>query len=153
MQILVLSVGKLKEKYWREAEAEYIKRLQASASLSVEEVADEPGEQAERVKVAEASRVLSKIRERDLVIALDARGKKFTSPAFAEQLSELQKSGAGRYVFVIGGSHGLSPDVLNRANLILSFSDFTFPHQLMRIILLEQLYRAFRIQSGAPYHK
>ena len=153
MQIVILAVGKLKERYFREAEAEYKKRLQAFASLFLEEVTDEPGGQTARVKATEGTRLLDRIKDRDVVIALDARGKKFTSEAFAEHLDGLFTSGASRYVLVIGGSHGLDERVLARADLLLSFSDFTFPHQLMRVILLEQLYRAFQIMRGSPYHK
>ncbi len=153
MQIVILSVGKLKEKFWREAEAEYKKRLQSFASLSLEEVSDEAGDQVGRIKAVEAARVLDRIRDRDFVIALDAKGTKFTSQAFARYLEDVFTKGASRYVLVIGGSHGLDASVLSRADLILSFSDFTFPHQLMRIILLEQLYRAFQIMRGTKYHK
>ncbi len=154
MQIVILTVGKLKERYWREAEEEYRKRLLAHASCLVEAVQDEPDQgAAERIRETEAGRLLAKLRERDHVIALDSRGKKMTSQHFSEYLGLMSARGYGRYVFVIGGSRGLAPSVLERADLTLSFSDFTFPHQLMRVILLEQIYRAFRIQTGAPYHK
>lgn len=151
---MILTVGKLKERYWREAEEEYRKRLLAHASCLVEAVQDEPDQgAAERIRETEAGRLLAKLRERDHVIALDSRGKKMTSQHFSEYLGLMSARGYGRYVFVIGGSRGLAPSVLERADLTLSFSDFTFPHQLMRVILLEQIYRAFRIQTGAPYHK
>ena len=153
MQIVILSVGKLKEKFWREAEAEYRKRLQSFASLTIEELTDEPGDQAERVKSLEGAHILERIRDRDMVIALDMHGKKFTSEGFAEWLNRQFAAGASRYILVIGGSHGLDEKVLQRAEMTLSFSDFTFPHQLMRIILLEQLYRAFQIMRNSPYHK
>ena len=153
MQIVILSVGKLKEKFWREAEAEYKKRLQSFASLSLEEVPDEAGDQVDRVKALEAAHVLERLRDRDFVVALDAKGKKFTSEEFARYIEGVFFKGASRYVLVIGGSHGLDASVLSRADLLLSFSDFTFPHQLMRIILLEQLYRAFQIMRGTKYHK
>ncbi len=153
LQIVVLAVGKMKERHYREAEAEYSKRLQAFASLVVEEVPDEPDDRAERGMTLEGTRVLERIRERDQVIALDARGKRFTSEGFAAHLEERFARGASRYVFVIGGSRGLDRRVKERADLLLSFSDFTFPHQLMRVILLEQLYRAFQILRGAKYHK
>ena len=154
MQIVILTVGKLKERYWREAEAEYRKRLLAHASCLVETVQDEPDQVGvDRCRETEAGRLLAKLRERDHVIALDSRGKKMTSLGFSEYLRNVSAEGYGRYVFVIGGSRGLASSVLDRADHTLSFSDFTFPHQLMRIILLEQIYRAFRIQTGAPYHK
>ena len=149
----MLSVGNVKEKCWREAEADYKKGLQSFASLSLEEVPDEAGDQVGRVKAVEAARVLDRIRDRDFVIALDAKGTKFTSEEFARYIEGVFSKGASRYVLVIGGSHGLDVSVLSRADLLLSFSDFTFPHQLMRIILLEQLYRAFQIMRGTKYHK
>ncbi len=151
---MILTVGKLKERYWREAEEEYRKRLLAHASCLVEAVQDEPDQgAADRIRETEAGRLLAKLRERDHVIALDSRGEKMTSQRFSEYLGLVYARGYGRYVFVIGGSRGLASSVLERADLTLSFSDFTFPHQLMRVILLEQIYRAFRIQTGAPYHK
>lgn len=154
MQIVILGVGKLKERYWREAEAEYRKRLSPHASCVVEEVADEADTaDATRGLRAEGDRILARLRDRDYVIALDIVGKKMTSEQFADHLATVAGQGHGRYVFLIGGSHGLAHDVLQRAQLRLSFSDFTFPHQMMRIILLEQMYRAFRIQAGHPYHK
>ncbi len=154
MQIVVLTVGKLKERHWREAEEEYRKRILSHASCVVEEVQDEPDQgAAERIRETEAVRLLAKLRERDHVVALDSRGRKMTSQGFSAYLDAVSAQGCGRYVFVIGGSRGLASSVLDRADLTLSFSEFTFPHQLMRIILLEQIYRAFRIQTGAPYHK
>lgn len=154
LQIVVLAVGRLKERYWREAEAEYRKRLQAFAVVSVEEVPDGPdGGDPGKTARLEGDRLLARIRERDGVIALDRAGRRFTSEAFAAEWVALSSRGYGRVVFVIGGPYGLSPAVLRRADLRLSFSDFTFPHQLMRVILLEQVYRAQTILAGPPYHK
>ena len=159
LQIRIICVGKIKEKFYRDAIAEYMKRLTRYAKILVEECADEKTPEdaspAERTRILdrEGERILSKIRDRDYVIALAIKGKTLTSEQFAEMLGRHMQSGTGTIDFVIGGSLGLSEEVLRRADLALSFSDFTFPHQLMRVILAEQIYRAFRILSGAPYHK
>ena len=154
MQMSVLAVGRLKEKYWRDAAQEYTKRLAPYVSLTVHEVADEPeGAGDDRVKAAEGQRLLAAVRDRDYIIVLDRLGKPMTSESLAKHLDELASFHSGRVVFVIGGSTGLHDSVVKKAHLRLSFSEFTFPHQLMRVILLEQVYRAFRIQTGAPYHK
>ncbi|KUO95498.1 23S rRNA (pseudouridine(1915)-N(3))-methyltransferase RlmH [Ferroacidibacillus organovorans] len=154
MQIVLLAVGKIKERYWRDAEAEYRKRLSPYASVQVIEVADEAdGKEIDRALEAEGARLLSQLRERDYVVALAIEGEAVTSPQLATRLENVIARGAGRYVFVIGGSNGLSPAVLKRADWHLSFSQFTFPHQMMRTMLLEQIYRAFRINQGAAYHK
>ena len=159
MQIRIICVGKIKEKFYRDAVAEYLKRLSRYAKIQIEECSDEktPEEAspAERTRILgrEGERILSKIRDRDYVIALAIKGKPLTSEQFAKMLGGHMQSGTGTVDFIIGGSLGLSEDVLRRADLELSFSAFTFPHQLMRVILAEQIYRAFRILSGAPYHK
>lgn len=159
MNITVISVGKLKEKYWVQALAEYEKRLGAYAKVKMIEVADEPtpdnasAAQEEAIKSKEAARILAQIKERDYVVALAIEGQAYTSEAFAEVLERMAGQGYSSFVFVIGGSLGLHSSVLQRANLKLSFSKFTFPHQMVRVILLEQIYRAFRIQRGEPYHK
>ena len=154
MKLAVVAVGRLKEKFWREAEEEYRKRILPHASLFVEEVAEEADTgDVSRILATEGGRIAARLRERDYVIALDAGGRSFSSPAFAEKLADMAVFGHGRIVFIIGGSRGLAEDILKRANLRLSFSDFTFPHQMMRIILLEQVYRAFSIMAGAKYHK
>lgn len=154
MQFVVVAVGRLKERYWVDAVEEYRKRITPYASCVLEEVADEPDHlPLETVKQIEGRRIITKLRERDYVIALDVQGKRMSSEVFADHLSIIRDQGYGRYVFVIGGSLGLDEHLLQRANLRLSFSEFTFPHQLMRVILLEQMYRALRIQVGAPYHK
>ncbi len=154
MQIVVIAVGKLKETYWREAQAEYLKRLLAYASLSISEIPDEADDfNPARIQRVEGERILAKIKERDYVIVLELRGRQYSSEQFAQQMQTVFTKGFSRYVFVIGGSHGFDLSVLARANLQFSMSHLTFPHQMARIILLEQVYRSFRIASGAPYHK
>ncbi|PWK16527.1 23S rRNA (pseudouridine(1915)-N(3))-methyltransferase RlmH [Tumebacillus permanentifrigoris] len=159
MQINLLTVGKLKEKYWVGAVEEYKKRLSSYAKVSVVEVPDEPtpdnasAAQEEQIKRKEAEKLLAKVGERDYVIALAIEGKSITSEEFAEQIDRMAGQGYSTFTFVIGGSLGLHETVLQRANYKLSFSKFTFPHQMVRAILLEQVYRAFRILRGEPYHK
>ncbi|MCR5032678.1 MAG: 23S rRNA (pseudouridine(1915)-N(3))-methyltransferase RlmH [Lachnospiraceae bacterium] len=159
MQIKILTVGKIKEAYFRDAVAEYSKRLSRYCKLSIVEVKDEkaPENLSEKeclqIKQAEGEKLLAKIGEDDHVIALAIDGKKYTSEAFSSHMEQVYMKESGTVVFVIGGSLGLSEEVLKRSNEKLSFSDMTFPHQLMRVIFLEQLYRAFRISSGEPYHK
>ena len=157
--IKILCVGKIKEKFFRDAIGEYEKRLSRYCRLSIIEVADEktPDRSSETeemlIKEKEATRLRSHIRDNDYVIALAIDGKSFDSVTFAEHLGQLAVSGKSNLVFVIGGSLGLHPSVLSQCDELLSFSAMTFPHQLMRVILLEQLYRSYRIQNHEPYHK
>lgn len=159
MNISFVTVGKLKEKYLKQGMAEYVKRLSAYCKIDIIEVADEkaPEElsdaEMEMVKKKEGQRILSKISPDAYVIALAIEGKQYSSEEFASFLEKLATYGRSKIVFVIGGSLGLSGDVLKRADMRLSFSKMTFPHQLMRLILAEQVYRAFRIMKGQPYHK
>ncbi|MBP3729367.1 MAG: 23S rRNA (pseudouridine(1915)-N(3))-methyltransferase RlmH [Lachnospiraceae bacterium] len=159
MNIRILSVGKLKERYWKEALSEYEKRLGRYCKLEVMEVEDEAApEQAspreeEQIKTREGERLLSKIPKEAHVIALEIRGREQDSETMARQIAELGIKGKSHLCFVIGGSLGLSRAVLDRADEKWSFSRLTFPHQMMRVILLEQLYRSFRIIRGEPYHK
>lgn len=159
MNISFVTVGKLKEKYLKQGMAEYVKRLSAYCKIDIIEVADEkaPEElsdaEMEMVKKKEGQRILSKISPDAYVIALAIKGKQYSSEEFASFLEKLATHGRSKIVFVIGGSLGLSGDVLKRADMRLSFSKMTFPHQLMRLILAEQVYRAFRIMKGQPYHK
>lgn len=164
MNIQIICVGKLKEKYWRDACEEYIKRLGAYCSINVVELKESrltgEGEKAElAVKEAEGRDMLARIdggavRAADsFVIALDVRGKKLSSEGLAEKLGDLALNGKSNLSLLIGGSLGLSDEVLARADYRLSFSDMTFPHQMMRVILLEQIYRAFKINRGETYHK
>lgn len=159
MNISIVTVGKLKEKYLKQGIDEYLKRLTSYAKMEVFEVADEkaPEElsvlEMEQVKQKEGERILAKISQDAYVIALAINGKMQSSEQLAESLDKLATYGKSKIAFVIGGSLGLSDEVLNRANEQLSFSKMTFPHQLMRLILVEQIYRAFRINRGEPYHK
>ncbi|URT70941.1 23S rRNA (pseudouridine(1915)-N(3))-methyltransferase RlmH [Cytobacillus firmus] len=159
MNISIITVGKLKEKYLKQGIDEYLKRLSAYAKLDIIEVPDEkaPEELSEtemiQVKQKEGERILAKIHPDAHVIALAIEGKMKSSEELADTLDKLATYGKSKIAFVIGGSLGLSQEVLQRADEKLSFSKMTFPHQLMKLILLEQIYRAFRINRGEPYHK
>lgn len=159
MKITIACVGKIKEKFYRDAIAEYAKRLGRYCNLQFYEVPDEKtpdraSETEERqIRDREGERLLKGIPEQAFCIALAIQGKKFDSVAFADRLEKIEVQGNSHIVFVIGGSLGLSDQILKRADLEISFSDMTFPHQLMRVILAEQIYRAFRIRNHEPYHK
>lgn len=159
MKITIVCVGKIKEKFYRDALAEYTKRLSRYCNLSITEVADEKTkEQATDaecaiVKDREGERILKSIREDGYVIALAIDGRNLDSVELSEKIENLGLSGKSNVYFVIGGSLGLSDAVLKRADYKLSFSKMTFPHQLMRVILLEQIYRSYRIINHEPYHK
>ncbi len=159
MKITILTVGKIKEKYWNMAIQEYAKRLSRYCKLEIVEVADEKtpdgaGEALEeQIKQREATRLLAKIPSDAYVIALMIEGKMPDSVQLSEKLEQLGVRGISHIVFIIGGSLGLSQSVQKRANEQLSFSKMTFPHQMMRVILLEQIYRAYRIINNEPYHK
>lgn len=159
MNISIITVGKLKEKYLKQGIDEYLKRLSAYAKMDIIEVPDEkaPEELSEtemiQVKQKEGERILAKIHPDAHVIALALEGKMKSSEELADNLDKLATYGKSKIAFVIGGSLGLSQEVLQRADDKLSFSKMTFPHQLMKLILLEQVYRAFRINRGEPYHK
>lgn len=159
MQIEIIAVGKIKEKYLILGIEEFSKRLSSYCKLSVTEIADQPtpdnASPADElsIKNKEGDKILGKIKDQSYVIALAIEGKMFSSEVLAKQMDNLATSGNSHITFVIGGSLGLSEAVLKRANLLMSFSKMTFPHQLMRLILLEQIYRAFRINRGEPYHK
>lgn len=157
MQITLIAVGKLKEAYLQAAYQEYTKRLSAYCRFSLVEVKDEkdattPGA-IEKAKTIEGERILSKIDSKDVVIALAPQGQMVDSIGFAKRLESYQVNGQSRLCFIIGGSNGLSEAVLKRAQWTLSFSPMTFPHQLFRIVLLEQIYRGFKIIKGETYHK
>lgn len=159
MNISIITVGKLKEKYLKQGIDEYLKRLSSYAKIEILEVSDEkaPEElsavEMEQVKQKEGERILSKLHPDTYVIALAIDGKQKSSEELADTLDKLATYGKSKIAFVIGGSLGLSSEVLQRADERLSFSKMTFPHQLMRLILVEQVYRAFRINRGEPYHK
>lgn len=159
MKITILSVGKSKEKYWNDAIAEYAKRLSRYCKLELVEVADEKTPDGasekleEQIKRKEGQRVLDKIPADAYVLALAIEGKMLDSVGLSRKLERLGIEGKSHLVFVIGGSLGLAKEVLDRADEKISFSAMTFPHQLMRVILLEQIYRSYRIMNGEPYHK
>lgn len=159
MNITLYTVGKIKENFYRQAIDEYSKRLGRYCKLKIVEVADEktPDHASEteelQIKEKEAARLQKQVKEGTYLIALAIDGKKMDSVAFADKIGSLGLHGNSEIGFVIGGSLGLSDSILRQADLKLSFSDMTFPHQLMRVVLLEQIYRAYRILSNEPYHK
>lgn len=159
MRIDIISVGKIKEQYFREAVLEYQKRLSRYCKLNIIEVEDEKtpdkasAAEEDLIKAREAERILKYIRDDTCVITLEIAGQTYDSIEFAQKLEKLGIQGNSHLQFVIGGSLGLHEKVCDRANLAVSFSKMTFPHQLMRVILLEQIYRGYRIINGEPYHK
>ncbi|KEF38048.1 rRNA large subunit m3Psi methyltransferase RlmH [Schinkia azotoformans MEV2011] len=159
MNISIFSVGKLKEKYLKQGIDEYLKRLGPYAKVEVIEVPDEKAPEnlseteMEQVKDKEGERILAKISDDTYVIILAIQGKMLSSEELAREIDQLATYGKSKIAFVIGGSLGLSKAVEKRADYALSFSKMTFPHQLMRLVLVEQIYRAFRINRGEPYHK
>lgn len=146
LKITVIAVGKLKERFWRDACAEYSKRLEGYCKLSVREIPDSNMAQ-------EAALILDALPERAPVIVLDIAGKPTSSEQLARTVEDYTISGTSHLVFVIGGSDGLTPEVKARAALRMSFGPLTLPHNLARVVLLEQIYRAFKIIKGEPYHK
>lgn len=159
MRVKIVCVGKLKERYWREAVAEYEKRLTRFAKVQIVQVAAEQAPeslslaQMDQVKAVEGQRILSRIKAKEYVFVTAIKGKERSSEEFAKQIADLTTYGHSDLTFVIGGSLGTSPAVNRRGNDLLSFGKFTMPHQLMRLVLIEQIYRAFMINSGSPYHK
>lgn len=159
MNIKIIGVGKVKEKYFKAGIAEYAKRMERYAKFEIVEVPDEKApetlSQAEMdaVMAKEGERILAKIKDREYVYALAIKGKERSSEDFAKEINQLATYGHSDITFVIGGSLGLSPAVLKRANTQISFGRFTLPHKLMRLVLAEQIYRAFTIINGLPYHK
>lgn len=160
MLIKIVAVGKIKEKFYREAIGEYEKRMKAYNKVEIVEVADKKApeslsyKEVEMVKDSEGERILSKIKDDAFVVTLEIKGKDLDSIKFAKLIQDEMLDGCGRdMVFVIGGSNGLGDNVLKRSNYRLSFGKMTYPHQLMRVILMEQIYRAYRIINKEPYHK
>lgn len=159
MNITIITVGKIKEKYLKEAIEEYSKRLGRYCKLEIIELVDEKTpdnaseKEEEAIKEKEGQGILSKIKDNMFVIAMDLGGKQLTSEDFADYIQNLGVMGNPNIAFIIGGSLGISKSVLARANYKLCFSKMTFPHQLFRVMLLEQIYRGFRIMKGEPYHK
>lgn len=159
MKITVITVGKIKEKYLKDAISEYSKRLSKYCKLEIIEVADEktPDNASEvvedSIRSKEAERILKYVKDDAYVITLEIGGKQLSSEELADKIDKLGIQGTSHIIFIIGGSIGLGKEVLNKSNYALSFSKMTFPHQLMRVILLEQVYRSYRIISNEPYHK
>ncbi|WP_448862636.1 23S rRNA (pseudouridine(1915)-N(3))-methyltransferase RlmH [Dorea sp.] len=159
MKITLITVGKIKEKYLKDAIAEYSKRLSRYCKLEIIEVADEktPDNASETVEGGirdkEGERILKYVKDDAYVVTLEIKGKLLTSEELAEKIDKLGIQGTSHIIFIIGGSIGLGKEVLKRSDYALSFSKMTFPHQLMRVILLEQIYRSYRIISHEPYHK
>ena len=160
MTIEIICVGKLKEKYWQEAAAEYIKRLSRFCSVKITELSEvrltgsSAADEAAVVK-AESEAIAAKLSpgQGTFTIALAVKGKPLSSEGLAEKMAALALEGKSRMVFVIGGSLGLTDELIKSCDMALSFSAMTFPHQLMRVVLLEQVYRAFKINAGESYHK
>lgn len=159
LNITIIGVGKIKEKYLVSAINEYKKRLSRYCKLNIIEVSDEKApenlsdKEMEQIKDAEGEKILKHVKDGMYVIPLDIKGKMISSEELSDKLEKLGVGGHSNIAFIIGGSLGLSKEILKRADYKLSFSPMTFPHQLMRVILLEQVYRGFRIMKGEPYHK
>lgn len=159
MKITIITVGKLKEKYLKQGIAEYTKRLSAYANIELVEVPDEKAPEnlsaadMDIVKQKEGERILAKVSSDTYVITLEINGKQLTSEQLATHMDQLATYGKSKIAFIIGGSLGLGNEVLSRSDYALSFSKMTFPHQLMKLVLVEQIYRAFRINRNEPYHK
>ena len=159
MKIKMITVGKLKENYLKEGIKEYQKRLGRFCKFEMIELPDEKtpdkasSAENQSILTKEGERILTKVLDREFVIALAIEGKQFPSEVFSQLLADTTTRGFSDITFIIGGSLGLSDQVKKRANLLMSFGQLTLPHQLMRLVLIEQLYRAFMIQQGSPYHK
>lgn len=159
MNIKIVCVGKLKEKYFKDGIAEYLKRMDRYAKVEIVQVPDEKAPEKlsdaemEKVKEIEGNRILSKIKDKEYVFVTAIKGSEYTSENFAQKISDVTTYGHSDITFVIGGSLGTSNAVNKRADELISFGKFTMPHQLMRLVLIEQIYRAFMINIGSPYHK
>ena len=149
MNIKIVCVGKLKEKYWTEAMAEYSKRLKPYCKIEIVELKESPRDDVN----AEGEGILGKIKKDDYVITLEINGNSLSSEKLADKIKNLAVEGRSDIAFVIGGSEGLSQEVMNRSDFALSFSAMTFPHQMIRVFLTEQIYRSFKIIKNEPYHK
>lgn len=158
MNVTIIAVGNIKEKYLIDGINEFIKRIKKYSNIKIIEIneskiSDLSDKSIEKSLSEEGSKIISKIGDKDYIITLEIEGKQLTSEDFAYRLEDLKIQGYNDFVFIIGSSHGLSDDVKKISNLKLSFSKMTFPHQLMRLVLLEQIYRCFRISNNEPYHK
>lgn len=159
MNIIIISVGKIKEKYIQEGIKEFSKRLSRYCNLKIFEVDDEKApenlsdKEMQVVKQKEGQKILSKIPQNSFIISLEIQGKEISSEELSKKMEDIMVSGINDITFIIGGSLGLSKEVTSKSDFKLSFSKMTFPHQLMRLILLEQVYRGWRIMKNEPYHK
>ena len=159
MKISIICVGKIKEKFYQDAIAEYSKRLSRYCKLAIIEVADEKTPDGcsaateEQIKSKEGDRIINALKGDEYIISLAIEGKKMDSVTFANKINNLGIQGKSHIAFIIGGSLGMDERVLSKSDMLLSFSDMTFPHQMMRVVLLEQVYRGYRIINGEPYHK
>ncbi|HHU69224.1 MAG TPA: 23S rRNA (pseudouridine(1915)-N(3))-methyltransferase RlmH [Thermoanaerobacterales bacterium] len=159
MKITIIAVGKINKGYIRDGIRDFVTRLKPYSSVEIIEIIEEQapdgiGEKLKNeIKEREGERILKRINKNTYIIALDIRGTSISSDKFSDKINKLALSGDSHITFIIGGSYGLSPNILRASNFIMSFSTMTFPHQLMRLILLEQIYRAFKIIRGEPYHK
>lgn len=159
MKATIIAVGKLKERYLKDGIEEYAKRLSRFCDLQLIEVEDEQAPESlspareEQIKKKEAARIFGKVKDGGYLIVLDVKGTKKTSEEFASAIQSCLTSGKSNITFIIGGSLGIDTELVNKADLRLSLSDMTFPHQLTRLILLEQIFRAFKINHGETYHK
>ncbi len=158
MNINIICLGKIKEKYLQDAINEYLKRISKYAEIKVVELPDEPildnpsEKEIEKIKQKEALKILKTLGHHDYNIALDLRGKQITSPELSAKFNDITTSGYSTINFIIGGTCGLTDEIVNKSDFVLSFSKFTFPHQLMRLILLEQIFRSFKILNNEKYH-
>ena len=156
IKIKIICVGKIKDSYLNEGISEYLKRLSGYCSLEIVEVKDEKigtNTSEEKIRDTESNRILEKINDKDYIVLLDLRGKQLSSEEFAVKVDDLISSGVGTYCFVIGGSLGVNDNVRKQADFLLSFSKLTFTHQMIRLLLLEQIYRVFKINNNETYHK
>ncbi len=159
LHINIVCIGKIKETFFRDSIEEYSKRLSKYCSLTITELPDEkiPNNPSEKeislIKDKEGQNILNNLKKDSYIICMDLKGKQFTSEEFANKIENISINNNSSITFIIGGSHGISNNVLNIANELISFSKMTFPHQLFRIILLEQIYRAFKINNNETYHK
>ncbi|QSX04907.1 23S rRNA (pseudouridine(1915)-N(3))-methyltransferase RlmH [Sedimentibacter sp. zth1] len=159
MKITIISVGKIKEKFFADAIGEYRKRLSRFCTFVEEVIQDERADdnfsnkEIEQVKMKEGLKILKKIKDNTYVVAMCIEGKQIASVELAEKIMDLSVNGVSEITFIIGGSNGLSKEVIDRANFKLSFSKMTFPHQLFKVLLIEQIYRAFKINANESYHK
>lgn len=156
IKIKIVCVGKIKENYLTQGISEYLKRLSGYCNIEIIELKDEKigsNINEEKIKEMESNKIIEKINDKDYVILLDLRGKQLSSEELADKMGSLINDGVGNYCFVIGGSLGVSDNLRKKADFLLSFSKLTFTHQMIRMILLEQIYRAFKINNNETYHK